>query len=334
MNIDGGGTLVYPNSKELVSLEWLEPASPQVDLGAANILICPTCRSNQTNATTKWTGEQECPICFDTMKCQTLECGHAICDTCWKSWKQVCMVGFAFVPPSLNMEEIEEERSKIHDTWKESLPYVWNGTGTEEGCSKGAERDLLMRTGDVVAPLLDDVTKDLSNEADRLSTFYHYLLVVPTFLLLLDVTVKRVFKNTPNIAAMKVFVDVFEIRMDDLYQLSVNRQGETEAKEIYRLRHLSRLNHLIGEAYEDMDNPHASIPYYTKAAQLADETGDNKLVGTMYNDLGLNQKRCDLYSLAEKSYEKAMNVPEINRRFLKTEKKKWTGTSGKLTPHC
>jgi len=124
MNIDGGGTVCCPKSGQLVLLEWLDPATPQIDLGAANALICPTCRSDETNAPTKSAGEQECPVCYDTKECQALECGHAICDNCWETRKQVCLVGSGFIPPSLNMEEIEEERAEKHDEVKEWLPHT------------------------------------------------------------------------------------------------------------------------------------------------------------------------------------------------------------------
>lgn len=341
MNIDGGGTIWCPKTGQLVSLEWLEPATPQIDLGAANVLVCPTCRSDETNAaTTTSDGEQDCPVCFDSKECQTLECGHNICAECWGTWKQVCLVGSGFVPPSLNMEAIKEQRAKKHNDLQGKLPHTWNGTATKEGDSKEAVQDVIRRMEEWVPPMVEGLTKDLTSEADRLCTFYKDLMVAPVALILLQFTQNRIFKGTSNIAAMKIFVHVLNMRMDDLYEVA-HMLGETVTKEDYRLRLQIRLNNCIGEAYEELENPYASIPYYVKAAQLADETGDINHIGQQYCNLGLAQKKSDLYSLAKKSYEKSMSVPfftlqrvKDNYAKLLKEMKEWTGTSGKLTPHC
>jgi len=150
-----------------------------------------------------------------------------------------------------------------------------------------------------------------------------------------------IFGNTSCFAAMKIYIDVVDMRMDAFYEVCL-KQGDTRTKEEIRFTLLIQSNNLIGEAYEAMDNPFASIPYYLKAAQLADESGNIEHIGRLYCNLGLAQKRCDMYSLAKKSYEKSLSViqgfnleaVEQNYQKLLKEMEEWTGTSGKLAPHC
>jgi len=188
--------------------------------------------------------------------------------------------------------------------------------------------------------MVDELTQDLTDEADRLCTLYKDLMGAPSFVLAVDFSVHRLFQEKSNVAAMKVFADVVDIRVDEIYEVAI-QLGEMGAKEDYRSFQQLRFNNMIGEAYEEMDNPHASIPYYVKAAQLVDETGEQRRIGPQYCNLALAQKKCGLYSLAKKSYKRSMSAPfdelqgvEKNYQTLETEMKEWTGTSGKLTPHC
>ena len=94
MNVDGGGTLLRfgPGSQPLISLEWREPAIPQLDLNAGSSYAnCPVCRAVEppragyvpADAPTE---PGECPICIESAECMRLHCKHQICKPCWVNW--------------------------------------------------------------------------------------------------------------------------------------------------------------------------------------------------------------------------------------------------------
>ena len=54
-------------------------------------LSCPTCRAIEPPTAGDVPAEQlsagECPVCLDSSdSCLTLQCGHRICQSCWKKW--------------------------------------------------------------------------------------------------------------------------------------------------------------------------------------------------------------------------------------------------------
>jgi hypothetical protein len=89
MNIKGGGTLVpYSESRSLVSLEWLKPASPSINLDEGSLTAtCPKCRAAElpmaTYSEAPTETEHECPICLETKQCRLLKCKHVVCSDCW-----------------------------------------------------------------------------------------------------------------------------------------------------------------------------------------------------------------------------------------------------------
>lgn len=99
MNIDGGGTLTRKNdsSDTLLSLEWMDPAVPSIDLDEGALkLNCPTCRAvepphaaydDSPPLSSSSSTEKDCPVCMERQaSCRTLACGHDVCNECWNKW--------------------------------------------------------------------------------------------------------------------------------------------------------------------------------------------------------------------------------------------------------
>jgi hypothetical protein len=120
LNVQGGGTfkLYRENDNEaiLLSLEWLEPASPSVNLFDKILTFdCPCCRATEPvrvafEATTKET-TAECPVCMDTIECRVLSCGHAVCEDCWGNCR-LAATRVLLDLADLNEADVEKERAE------------------------------------------------------------------------------------------------------------------------------------------------------------------------------------------------------------------------------
>ena len=95
LNISGGGTLKpFFEKAPYISLEWLEPASPVVDLNEGSTFAdCPLCRAVEPPRAGYFSSEaslvpnQECPVCFEErVSCVRLRCDHLVCKACWVNW--------------------------------------------------------------------------------------------------------------------------------------------------------------------------------------------------------------------------------------------------------
>lgn len=113
MNVEGGGTLRLGDgeNESLLSLEWLEPASPYVNLNQDVLTFdCPCCRKAEPVAlafnTSPTTTNDECPVCLETAECQVLACGHSFCNDCWNRCRLAAM------RPSVDLEEMDETEMK------------------------------------------------------------------------------------------------------------------------------------------------------------------------------------------------------------------------------
>jgi hypothetical protein len=109
MNIDGGGTLTphgeSSSSDRLISLEWLEPASPAIDLDEGSLKAnCPTCRAVEPPLAAYDDSppekQEDCPICMENKPCRTLSCDHQVCHDCWNKWRNATS-GIPITPPEL-----------------------------------------------------------------------------------------------------------------------------------------------------------------------------------------------------------------------------------------
>ena len=118
MNVEGGGTFKFDRENEtepLLSLEWLEPASPSVNLFEKIVTFdCPICRATQPvmaafEPATKIT-RAECPVCMETTTCRVLSCGHSVCDDCWGNCR-LAATSVRVELEDLNETDVKKERA-------------------------------------------------------------------------------------------------------------------------------------------------------------------------------------------------------------------------------
>jgi hypothetical protein len=119
MNVEGGGTFKFDRQNEnepLLSLEWLEPASPSVNLFEKIVTFdCPICRAKEPVMAAfepaAKTTRAECPVCMETTKCRVLSCGHSVCEDCWGSCR-LAATSVRLELEDLNESDVKKERAK------------------------------------------------------------------------------------------------------------------------------------------------------------------------------------------------------------------------------
>ncbi len=119
LNVEGGGTLRTLKDEDdepLISLEWLERASPSINLNQGILIFaCPYCR--MTVPITSAFGaspekrKAECPICLETTECRILYCGHVVCHGCWSRCRHAAMRGSEDLG-DIDESEMKKERAK------------------------------------------------------------------------------------------------------------------------------------------------------------------------------------------------------------------------------
>jgi hypothetical protein len=332
------------DSTSLVSLEWLEPASPSINLDEGSLTAtCPRCRAaeppmaNYSDAPTET--EHECPICLETKQCRLLQCEHVVCSDCWTSWRSVACGG-PVRPPMMDPEQLQKERAERLREVLEISPHDRGGTATKPGDSDKDIREATEKWRLALQNKLFTLIEHAHNGEEGLGRFWEELLVLAMPFVCLDIFIKYLLEQL-DIPALEILLQVIEQRKDELFahymRLKKVTRKVTSWSEMFFEGRCRLCCNRIGEKYEEVKNYRGAIPWYERSVVHAFPKDFRAM---QLNNLGLAQKKAGFLSAALKSYNASVQLDpggpnaRNNREMLLREMKAWTGSSGKLTPGC
>lgn len=352
MNIEGGGT-VYETSlcnSPLLSLEWLEPASPCINLDEGGA-TCPTCRAveistffhKEDNATLTET-DQNCPVCLDSTQCRILECQHVVCVPCWRDW---CRASSGLPKAAvMDSQELQRERTRRHEAYISMAPHTFGGTATELGDSEQIVKEAEERFNEYGGSILFELVELAENSGDEgLARFQQEVLLASPRMLWSD-SCLTIFMKTLSLPALEILQQVLDDRKEETELLQILSHGHEGLKGDAAHHMAARgLCNRIGELYEEVRNYRRAIPWYQRSLghglHLQERLGSRypKYISVGHCNLGLAQKYAGFLKLALENYDKSIsnydaNHVRENRKTLLREMKEWTGSSGNLTPGC
>jgi hypothetical protein len=347
MNIEGGGTV--HNKDCLISMEWLEPADPQIDLRDGSWRwTCPLCRNMETPPTAILDDvkndpiekdHEECPVCLELKQCRSLECGHPVCLKCWTDWTDG--VG-GFARSESEAEEIAIERPVRCRKIQELLPHFLGGVATNASSSEEIKAAAGWRSTDAFSELCSSFHNrmiDLSREGgpESLHTLYRELMVEHMTLFTGDHCKHLVCQlSSPS---LDIYIHVEMVRFDELHAFYVKSNGKDKNKADLLIEYKERWCGLISERLEKDGKHLASIPWYEGMLHYAKLNGKPKGIAIAYCNLALAQKFCGLLAAAQTNYDQSLRtmiLPHVgdNKAKLTVEMRDWIGTSGRITPGC
>jgi hypothetical protein len=345
----------------LISLEWLEPPSPQIDLSEGTLISnCPTCRAAEPTeaafARATSTKMDECPVCLEKKDCRVLTCNHLICQGCWSSWRRTS----SLVPGRFNemdAQELETERSRRYEELMAVLPHTMY-TGEGRGTTPEDSKEDIARAEKLFFTAHQLVMRDLIQFSHRgesaLVEFRKEVMVVPIGNLVATFNLNA-FKIHLSMGGLVILMNAIEDRLDEV-QGYLDAQASSEfVKKVYDQTSALSFFHFqvacdfcnfIGEKYEKAKNYRSAIPWYERdvahARQIATPAKRLSSMVTAYCNLGLAQKRAGFLRGALKSYDAGIALGLDNRQhFLKENRETlleemdvWKGSSGQLPPGC
>lgn len=344
----------------LISLEWLEPASPAIDLDEG--ATCPMCCSVESslfaNDEVRSEKEDECPICLETKTCQVLQCGHCVCGSCWDKWSRA---GWAIpiTPPEIDLEQLQRARDeKQRLTILEHLPYA-RLIDSELSDSDEALKDAKDKLDDLCNGIVSRLEEHAKSGEEGLIRFWQELRACSAELLNLEQFITSLLPRLP-MAGLKILLCVLEEREEELFTSRMNvpfiNWNEATCKTHYRW--LCRCCYItISQEYESVNNYRGAITWCERAIRhggveelqnMAQQDASVAFgVSTLYLLLGSAQQNAGHLTAALKNYDVSKNIIDASelddvfrecvtkhRAKLLQEMKQWTGSSGKLTPGC
>ena len=319
MNIKGGGTLRHEtNDSELFSLEWIDSASPSVNLEDGKLRYkCPCCRANEpiiaSHEKPNFSKTDECPVCLEIVGCRVLGCGHGICHPCWNSYLQATIT-FGVQLGHLDSDKIQKERTRRDELFREKLS---SGKAKTVNCfAKLVEQVPSGEKG------LAQLWKELMVES--VATFFYS-------------DVKTVITQLST-DAIKIFLQVLEDRKDELFVM-LNGTYRHEMSEFVSSISFYCCD-VISEKYRQAGNIHCALPWSELALFHAKQARSRTLLAAAYVFLGSAQPSAGLLIEASRTYDNSLGLGSAAgdvwkyREELLREIEQWTGSSGKLTPGC
>jgi hypothetical protein len=349
VNVSGGGTLGNswktraseyepPDAQsKLISFRWVDGSLPEIDLEDG--VSCPNCRqieparAGYAPAEGSQLRHGECPICLETSDaCLQLNCGHMVCDLCWRRWSAQKSGDSAQLEAM--MEDIEIDSAKLISAREEAAVQF----GTMNGKIPLAQ---------LVRPLLKD-SEDLSTAG--LIRFKKALLVQPIGLIAGD-QIGRYFRESASVTAAEVYVEVMSTRMDCMLTFikpqveaglvplaQIDCSTAEEAAAYMMGKSMVGICQRIGELYEEAHNFMGAIPWYKRCVSYAK---GNEQQTAMHN-LGLAQKNSGQLLEALSTYEAAQLVEgkagDVQKHLapskltLEKEIRQWKGPCDELPP--
>ena len=321
LNVQGGGTLKLHDSDEeepLISLEWLTPASPSINLNEHILSFdCPCCRAAEPvmaafEAPTQ-TKMADCPVCMETTDCRVLGCGHAVCHGCWNSCRQAA-TRVSEDLGDLNKAELKKERAKRNRLLNKKRRR-------DESPSRDFELAFLL-------------TAEATRSVEGLKRLRWLLMVEPPALWAVD-DVFSLFGDL-SIPVLQVILQVIEERKDEMpYSQDgtmVDKAGDASHFCCY----------FIAKQLEEAHDYLAAVPWNELSMfQATHSEGGQEVENLAPSYLFSSQIyfKADLLSKSLNDFdacgallgESAREQGEETRSMIVDAMKEWTGSSSKLT---
>jgi hypothetical protein len=365
MNVHGGGTVQEPNSERtLISLEWVDAASPVLDLDEGTLrAICPTCRAveplhkayddDDSIVSHQQQQQHECPICMETTSCRILECNHVVCHVCWNQWRNSSS-NVPVAPPEIPQDELQRTRDYNYQRLRQVLPHTLGGTASTRtdppatlDCSTVVERAESHLEGLLECLLREEEGGSEEQGRVGLRQFWKRLLTCSIHVFLIESSVIFLTRRL-SITALEIFLQVVHAREEEMtINLPIMFDSEdVQRGYIYSLK--AKCCNQLGESHEEEFNYRAAVPWYERSLLYAqkrrlvmspNDTSAKQAVSTQHCNLGLAQKRAGFLRKAKENYDTSLELHYSedvarNKETLLEEMKEWTGTSGKLCPGC
>jgi hypothetical protein len=323
INVEGGGTLkVEGGDTSLISLEWLEPASPSMNKNADMLSFeCPYCRASEPVLVAceapAHTKKDECPICLETTECRVLECGHRVCHSCWSSCRKAAMYGSVHFD-DLDSEEVQTERAERYRLFKKKR-------------TRGASRDDFAKQR--FAETFAEIVEEASDSEQGLVRLKRELMVEHPALWLSYDSISDLYDQLP-IAGLKIVLHMIEERMAEILEAAT---GAAICKTTFYLcsdiasRYREAKNYLVAVPWAELSL------FYTKQLTTRDRTH----LSISHHFAALAQRDADLLSKSLENYDASLLVMSENHQarrgrenLIRQMEEQWTGSSGELTPGC
>lgn len=314
LNVEGGGTVQAEKDDDddpLISLEWLEPASPFINLNR-DILIfaCPYCRETvPVSSAFDASPEQkstECPVCLETTECRVLHCGHGVCHSCWSRCRHTAMRTSEDLG-DIDESEMKKERNKRNRLFKKK---------------RGRDGEAVVTFLPRFAELAEE-----ARDAEGLERLRWELMVEHPAMWASDVAAGHFEKLTIN--GLKVLLQVMELRTDEVQAIGDASSGAP-----------ALCARLVAKAYDMFQNYRAAVPWAELSVHYARTSpiGDPEQIRDANCFASMVQAKADLFTKSLESFDAGMgpgddtDTQEIGRALILKERNKWVGTSGILTP--
>lgn len=234
MNIEGGGTLKSPNNGEtLLSLEWVDPPQPMIDLHPDYLGVnCPICRAQEpaesaSDDTVPLTDVSvTCPICTTDQPCRILQvCSHNVCLDCWKQWRQTSTSNIPIAEPVIEADTLQRERDANFQKLRSLLPHTeWGGTATRPNTRtrsnllsiEAARERFLDRLLSILNSLDHHGNNHARDEERSLEEFWTAMRQMAIHLLCSFCYITTIIGKLYSMAAVEITIRVIQERADDI----------------------------------------------------------------------------------------------------------------------
>ena len=321
LNVQGGGTLKLGEDDDmpLISLEWMEAASPFINLNEKVMSFdCPYCRAAEpviaAFETPTLTRKAECPVCLETTECRVLECGHGVCHECWNGCRQAqTQVSFEF--EEIDQVEMKKERAKRNRLFKKK-----RGRDDDTSSNFMATIHEMARAASDSVHFLQRLRWELMVENPAVwaapDLFDHY-------------------KQWP-VAVHKLFLQVIELRQDEM-RFPVGGNMMDYAGDFSFIFCCS-----IADKLEEDGEYRAAVPWAELALfhAIHSEGRSNRTnVAAAYSFASDSHAKAESLRMSLKYHDAGVALCESagtrsearSREAIIREMREWTGSSGKLT---
>lgn len=324
MNVVEGGTLRLASTSEedepaLISLEWLEPPSPYINLNEDIVTFdCPCCRVTEPVLDafddSPRTMNAECPVCLETTECRKLSCGHGVCHSCWKSCRQAAMRVKADLD-EMDDSQVEKEREKRNRLFLKKR-------GRDGATISSSSCEEYVRSFIELA--------DAATDMEGLQRLRWELMVEHPGLWTLP-EVAHVYDKL-SISGLKVLLHVVETRKDEITDFP----GGSHSL-------IFICAFLIATIHDKGRNYRAAVPWVEIALSHAQKscrvTGTTANLRRAYGFASMIQGKADLLTRSLQSYDSSIELFEncntdetrAGRDMILRELSQWRGSSGQLT---
>ena len=347
MNVHGGGILVDPQTNVQISLEWIDPPTPVIDLYPSVVAcVCPICRAHipprqafdddHQQVVVSSSTPHECPVCFHKQPCRTLlPCRHVICPTCWGTWRRTAGSRIPRDIGEPRVPDLSQRRDQNYATLRATLPaHVMNGTAVAGRRRRANDRrrphyeeeendnDELERFHDqalsIVATCL--AAAHDGDEARGLPALWETWRTVGIHLFCIDGPFTYFLNRVQCMASVEIVARVVEERAHEIAAGMVLYYGADDVhanvKADAHVHYLQALTcNRMGELYEELCCYRSAVHWYERGVHYATllrgaphHPKQAETASKLYNALGLAQKRAGFLTAAWQSYSTSLEI--------------------------